>query len=114
MSDFSEAEMLAIKSSFPKTELYICDFHREQAWECWVKDHHHNLDASQAEQLLVLLRNCARASSPAQDENLSIDHYYQCALKVLKDSNIWKENDQVQHWMTSTWLPVAKVSKFGS
>lgn len=110
MTDYSEAEMLAIESSFPGIQIYICDFHREQAWERWVKDHHHNLDQFQAEQLLDLLRNCARASSPSPDENLPIDHYYQRALSNLEKSAIWTENKQVQHWITSTWLPVAKVS----
>ena len=31
MSDYSEAEMSL--SSFPGVKVYICDFHREQAWE---------------------------------------------------------------------------------
>ena len=109
MTDYSESEMLAIESSFPGIQIYICDFHREQAWERWVKDHHHNLDPSQAEQLLDLLRDCARASSPSHDDSLPVDHYYQIALKNLKESKIWKENEQVQHWITSTWLSVAEV-----
>lgn len=108
MTDYSEAEMLAIESSFPGIKINICDFHREQAWERWVKDHHHNLDQSQAEQLLDLLRNCARVSSPP-NESLPIDHFFQLAVSNLKKSAIWKENEQVQHWVSLTWLPVAKV-----
>ena len=29
MSDYSEAELLAVESVF---QVYLCDFHREQAW----------------------------------------------------------------------------------
>ena len=36
LCDYSEAEMLAIKSSFKSVRIYLCDFHREQAWTRWV------------------------------------------------------------------------------
>ena len=35
--DYSEAEMQATEESFLETKVYICDFHREQAWERWCK-----------------------------------------------------------------------------
>lgn len=38
---YSEAELLAIKNCFPATKVFLCDFHREQAWERWCKDHKH-------------------------------------------------------------------------
>ena len=37
MCDYSEAELLALESCFPSVKLYLCDFHREQAWERWTK-----------------------------------------------------------------------------
>ena len=30
MTDYSEAELLAIEKCFPGTQVYLCDFHREQ------------------------------------------------------------------------------------
>lgn len=33
MTDFSDAEAAAIEMVFPKSKLFMCDFHREQAWE---------------------------------------------------------------------------------
>ena len=33
MTDYSEAEMGAISTVFPTCQIYLCDFHREQAWE---------------------------------------------------------------------------------
>ena len=35
--DYSEAELGAIEEVFPSTKVYLCDFHREQAWERWCK-----------------------------------------------------------------------------
>ena len=33
ITDYSDAEMSAINMCFPQTQLYLCEFHREQAWE---------------------------------------------------------------------------------
>ena len=35
--DYSEAELLDLESSMPGVKVYLCDFHREQTWERWVK-----------------------------------------------------------------------------
>ena len=35
MTDYSEAEIGAINTVLPTCQLYLCDFHREQAWEQW-------------------------------------------------------------------------------
>lgn len=37
MMDYSEAERQAVSQTFPDTIIYICSFHREQAWERWSK-----------------------------------------------------------------------------
>ncbi|CAB4010225.1 Hypothetical predicted protein [Paramuricea clavata] len=37
MVDYSLAEIDAIEKSFPKGSVYICDFHRIQAWQKWSK-----------------------------------------------------------------------------
>ena len=66
----SEAEIQALESSFPDSFVYLCDFHREQAWERWVRDKHHNLTGYEAEILLDHLRACAWASSNDSDPEL--------------------------------------------
>jgi len=33
MTDYSDAEVGAIESTFPGCKVYLCDFHREQAWD---------------------------------------------------------------------------------
>ena len=109
MSDYSEAEILAIESAFPGSHVYLCDFHREQSWERWVKDHKHGLTKDEGESLLDLLRTCANAPPPPAHEGKQQDHYYQQALANLKANKVWKENTNVQEWLLSTWLSIPKV-----
>ena len=52
MTDYSEAEIGALEGSFPDTTVYLCDFHREQAWERWVHDKKHGLSSEDAEWLV--------------------------------------------------------------
>ena len=54
MMDYSEAEMAAVQKLFPSTQVLVCDFHREQAWERWVKDRKHGLSELQGNLLLDL------------------------------------------------------------
>ena len=55
--DYSEAEIEAIQRTFPACKIYLCDFHREQAWERWVKDKKHGLSSEDGSILLDLLRD---------------------------------------------------------
>ena len=38
MVDYSEAELNAILSVFPSADVYLCEFHREQAWTRWIRN----------------------------------------------------------------------------
>ena len=59
LCDYSEAEISAIEHTFPATSVFLCDFHREQAWTRWVNTTHNGLSKVEAEDLLTLLRKCA-------------------------------------------------------
>ena len=125
MTDYSEAELLAIEKCFANTKVFLCDFHR---WERWVKDHKHGLSKQEQEELLSLLRACANAPSPQsvhkevdqplpdaqQDSNaLQQAHnqsQYDLAVADLKSSNIWKDNQYVQTWLSTYWLTIPEVS----
>lgn len=78
MSDYSEAELGAIEQEFPQCKAYLCDFHREQAWERWVRDRKHGLNHADADTLLSLLRDCAWAP-PVQSPDLVADHNFKIA-----------------------------------
>ena len=110
MCDYSEAEILAIELAFPGSHVYLCDFHHEQSWERWVKDHKHGLTKDDGDSLLDLLRNCANAPPPPIHEEKQEDFYYQQAVSNLKASKVWKDNTNVQGWLTNTWLSIPQVS----
>ena len=112
MTDYSEAEITALEAVFEDSYVYLCDFHREQVWERWIRDKNHGLSASDAEWLLSQLRACAWAPSCTPDEQVPVDHHFQQAVAVMQQSNLWKTNESVRQWVTNTWLKVSKVSTY--
>ena len=106
MVDYSSAEILSLETTFPDTQVYICDFHREQAWVRWVRDHKHGLTQEEGEQLLQLLRECAHA--PPMDTPPH-DALYKAAVESLMKSPVWQNHESVQHWLTIHWLGIPQV-----
>lgn len=49
MCDYAEEEISAIESVFTEAFVYLCDFHREQAWERWLKATHNEVGKGKAE-----------------------------------------------------------------
>ena len=88
MCDYSEAEILSLESCFQTLLSTLCDFHREQCWERWVKDHKHRLTDCEGALLLGLLRDCSSAP-PSRSTDHEVDHSYHSALERLKASQIW-------------------------
>lgn len=105
MTDYSDAELLAIEQCFPGIKVYLCDFHREQCWERWTNKH--KIKESK-ERLLSLLRSCANAP-PSSDDALPKDSNYKQAVDDLKASNIWKNNADVREWLENKWLSIPQV-----
>lgn len=108
MSDYSEAELMALENVFPNTTIYLCDFHREQAWDRWIKDRKHGLTQPEGEELLALLRACAWAQPSSGD---SLTNGYELAVDDLKKSSVWSNHVEVQQWLTQTWLCIPQVSR---
>ncbi len=109
MVDYSEAEIEAIQGTFPACKVYLCDFHREQAWERWVKDKKHGLSSDDGSTLLDLLRDVAQSPSPT-DHDQPLDHYYRQHVHNLMDNKIWKNNIAVQEWLNGKWLSSPQVN----
>ena len=107
MSDYSEAELVALEEVFPATTVYLCDFHREQAWDRWAKDHKHGLSQTEAEELLTFLRACAWAPPTDEADPTSA---YKLAVTNLKQSAVWNNHEQVREWLTAKWLTIPQVS----
>ena len=108
MCDYSEAEIMSMESAFPSTIVYICDFHREQCWERWVKDHKHGLTETEGAELLDLLRDCAWAP-PSRSTDQTEDSLYHLAVGRLKASQVWLQNEHVRTWLSNYWLSIPKV-----
>ncbi|CAN7947606.1 unnamed protein product, partial [Ixodes hexagonus] len=79
MIDCWQAEIAAIKSVFPQSKIMLCDFHREQAWERWMRRKENGV--ADRERALSLLRRLAHATS--YDE-------FEAAYKSLRESEFWE------------------------
>ena len=106
MSDYSEAELAAVQAVFPSTKVYLCDFHREQAWVRWCRNHKHGLTQVEADTLLEKLRACAWAP-PAEGDDLG--ELYKLAVNDLKASQVWKNHQSVRQWLLNMWLSIPEV-----
>ena len=87
LTDYSNAEIGAINKLFPLTQVYICEFHREQAWEWWVKDREHSLTSYRASVVLDKLRDCANVPPNYSDSDKPVDYHY---LAAVKETKVWK------------------------
>ncbi|KAH6948411.1 hypothetical protein HPB50_024244 [Hyalomma asiaticum] len=99
MVDFCQAEISSISEVFPQSEVMLCNFHREQAWERWVKRKENDVPPDQKDALLGLFRKIANSSSREE-----FDEAYKC----LKNSVFWR-NDKVASYFETQWMPAAKM-----
>ena len=95
MSDYSEAELVALEEVFPATTVYLCDFHREQPWDRWAKDHKHGLNQSETEELFTLLCAPTDEADPTSAYKLAVnDLNQQCGTIMTK----WENGLQLSGW----------------
>lgn len=80
--------------------VYLCDFHREQAWERWVNKKDNGV-SQHRDEILSRLRRITHAST---------ENKYNAAVSALKASELWKNNIKLQNWFEKTWLRMSKVS----
>ena len=85
MTDFSDAEISVIESVFPQCKVYLCEFHREQSWERWIKktksmDSHLRMEKFSLKCSASVL---VWAAAPASD-SLPVDYHHQQAVDNLK------------------------------
>ena len=81
--------------------MYICDFHREQAWLRWIQAAKHGCKGIK-DDLLYLLRSVACAST---------DDEYKIAAHTLQTSDLWQKESSslLRKWFKLTWLTEFKV-----
>ena len=95
MTDYSEEEIGVIEQVFRDSFLYICDFHREQAWERWMKEAKHGIEDRKS--VLAMLRRLSQANTVEK---------FQTCLSDLQSSSVWNSNAGLRSWFTKTWLKV--------
>ena len=91
--DFDEREITALESVYPNAKVFLCDFHREQAWNRWVNKADNGV-ANVADQIKVYLRSIAH-STTHDDAQLTV--------RNLMNSDFF--NGKVKNWFTKIWLP---------
>ena len=77
----------------------LCDFHREKAWDEWLRKHDHGV-ADVKDIVLKKLRSIADAETKTE---------YEHARDELMLSPIWKNNQQLRDWFTNKWLKCCHV-----
>ena len=80
--------------------MFICDFHREQAWDRWLKKVANGCVENRLA-ILGLLRSVARADTVDQCEK---------AIATLKISSYWLENFNLGDYLSRYWLNIKEVT----
>ena len=94
--DFDEKEINALESVFPDIVVFLCDFHREQAWNLWIAKHEHGV-TNIATTVKEFLRKIAHSIDEASCEE-AIEEFLKWEFCV----------GRVRQWSTNTWLPEKK------
>ena len=94
--DFDEREIVSLESIYPNIEVYLCDFHREQAWNRWVNKAENGV-ANIADQVKVYLRSIAHSISHADP---------QLTVKNFMNADFY--HGKLKNWFTRIWLPHIK------
>eukprot|EP00794_Sanderia_malayensis_P003968 gene3968-4519_t len=100
MTDYSNEEINAIEDSFRDCTVFICDFHREQAWERWLSKSANGCRDVKND-VLEKLRQVARSRSVNSSES---------AIARLKSSIYWKDEKYIGlvEYIERYWLNVKK------
>ena len=99
MVDYSLSEINAIGEVFPNATVYICDFHRKQAWNRWVRSSKNNLNTKEQQVLTDLLQRVAYSRTTSS---------YNTALENLRKSSVYKSKKNVQDFVENIWVACAE------
>ncbi|XP_052778802.1 uncharacterized protein LOC128216275 [Mya arenaria] len=100
MTDYDRKEINAIENTFPGCFTYLCDFHREQAWQRWVGPSNGITESADLlKSVSIILRRIANSQSEEE---------FIVAVETLKDSVDWKENHKFRTWFQRYWLSVSE------
>ena len=78
--------------------MFLCDFHREQSWDRWLKKKANGC-ADEKLKILSLLRSIARSDTEEKCEK---------AIEILKNSVYWAE-EPFREYISKYWLSIKQV-----
>lgn len=99
MIDCQQSEENAIRGIFPDSVVYLCTFHRLQAWLRWIVNGRNGV-ADFRDQCMSLLR--AVGESRTEEE-------YMRNLARLQKSHVWSRFPNLRNYYTQQWAPKKKV-----
>ena len=95
MIDCQQSEENAIRGVFPESCVYLCGFHRLQAWLRWLVNTKNGVSVYK-DQILSLMRNIADSNTEAR---------YMSSLVKLQKSYFWSKSLKLRNYYTQQWAP---------
>ena len=100
MIDCQQSEENAIWGVFPESCIYLCGFHRLQAWLRWLVNTKNGVSGHK-DHLISLLCNIADATT---------EEKYTSTLLKLQKSHIWSKHVKLRNYYMQQWAPKKLVS----
>ena len=101
MIDCQQSEENAIRAVFPDSVVYLCAFHRLQAWLWWLVNTKNGVSKYQTYCMALL-----RAVGDAKTED-----GYTKVLMALQKSHVWSQFPNFRNYYTNQWAPKKKVKR---
>ena len=98
MVDCCQAEIKSIEEEFPDSTVYICDFHRGQAWVRWLCTKANGC-LNDYNQLMSIFKRCANA--------ITLESF-RAAEAELKDTRQYEDNDLLRNYW-ARWEAMKEV-----
>ena len=100
MIDCQWSEENTIRGIFPERVIFLCSFHRLQAWLWWLVNGKNGVSQYKDQSMSIL---CSLGKSKTEDE-------YTRNLLRLQKSHIWSHFSNLRNYYTQQWAPKKKVN----
>ena len=100
MIDCQQSEENAIRGIFPESVIFLCSFHRLQAWLRWLVNGKNGVSQYKDQCMSIL---CLLGESKTEDE-------YTRNLLCLQKSHVWSRFLNLKNYYTQQWAPKKKVN----
>ena len=95
MTDYDDAEISALEEAFPGMLVYICQFHKEQAWTRWIRKGENKISFDNQKDVLSYLRSIALARTVNELASRK---------SALEKSLVWNHNEHLRNYLTTQWF----------